>query len=111
MSEYSAFDNNINKIDTKQAVKIARTTTAKLKPVVKKLTRKIVLKATPLPALEEPVATLEPIAVETLAPVEALEPAAMLEPVAVEALVPTATLVKPKKPVSKGRKKLIIHDA
>ena len=43
LSEYSAYDNNINKAETKQAVKIARTTTAKLKPVVKKLTQKIVI--------------------------------------------------------------------
>ena len=78
--ELSEYDDNINKIDTKQAVKVARTTTAQLKPVVKKLTRKIILKATPV-VLEEPVEE------------------------------PVATPAKPKKPLSKGRKKLIIHDA
>ena len=42
--EMSEYDTNINKQDTKQAVEIARKTTAKLKPVVKKLTKKIILK-------------------------------------------------------------------
>jgi hypothetical protein len=104
LSEYSAYDNNINKAETKQAVKTARTTTAKLKPVVKKLTKKIVLKAAPVatlePVIEEPIATLEPVA--TIAPLaaETIEPVATLEPTE-----------KPKKAVSKGRKKLIIHDA
>ena len=107
LSEYSAYDNNINQIETKRAVKVARTTTAKLKPVVKKLTKKIVLKAAPI---EEPIAVaaeaIEPIAE---VPVIALEPVAVaaeaLEPIAVEAIE------KPKKTVSKTRKKLIIHDA
>jgi hypothetical protein len=99
LSEYSAYDNNINKVETKQAVTVARTTTAKLKPVVKKLTRKIVLKAAPVTAATlEPVD--EPVAAETLE-----------EPVEVPVAEPIATLANPKKPVSKGRKKLIIHDA
>jgi hypothetical protein len=87
--ELSEYDNNINKLDTKQAVKIARTTTAKSKPVVKKLTNKIILKATP----SAPVAALEPVA----APVAALEPLQILE--------------QPKKTAVKGRKKLIIHES
>ena len=94
LSEYNAYDNNINQIDTKRAVKVARTTTAKLKPVVKKLTKKIVLKAAPI---EEPLAVLE----------EPASVAALEEPV----LEPVVAIEKPKKTVSKTRKKLIIHDA
>jgi hypothetical protein len=89
MSEYNADDTNKNKQDTKQAVEIARKTSAKLKPVVKKLPKKIILKQIVVePEIEQEIVELE------------LEP--IIVPIAVE---------KPKKTAVKGRKKLIIHDA
>ena len=90
MSEYNAYDANINTKDTKQAVEIARKTTAKLKPVVKKLTKKIVLKQIVVPEIVEPEQEQEQ---EIVAPEQ------------------ETVVVKPKKTAVKGRKKLIIHDA
>lgn len=99
LSEYSAYDNNINKKDTKQAVKIAKKTTAKLKPVVKKLTKKIMLKQTVAPEIVAPeIVAPEIAAIEIAAPEIVVKEN---EPV----------VIKPKKPAVKGRKKLIIHDA